>query len=172
MKFLLLLILLLIPNVSFSENVTSKTFEYTKVYDCGPKKYQKREITEFETLRYYLIHFDKNENVVIWNGSKEFKSFEKTISTNLYRHHGGERTLNFTKNDATYIFNLIERSIDPLLTGYYELNSTTTLIFDEKNLTYQIRTMSEVYKTQKTESLDNKMVSTGRGKAGFCLKVF
>ena len=73
MKFLLVLILFLIPNVSFSKNVTSETFNFTKVYDCGPKKYEGSAIKEVDLNHYYFIHFNDNDNVVILHDQHQFE---------------------------------------------------------------------------------------------------
>ena len=72
---------------------------------------------------------------MILNNQRQFKSFEKSISSNDRFRIGGERTLTFTQQYPHFIFNLYEKS-------NRNTDTNTTLIFDESNLTYQERTLT------------------------------
>ena len=136
MKYFLIILFIFLTNVSFSKNITSKSFIYKKVYECGPKKWNGFEVNELDLYKYFFIHFDKFNNVVILNDGIQFKSFEKTSDTQLYYQNGGERTLNFSKNGNTYIFNLMTKEFRSKFKGGYFIR---TLIFNYDNLTYQVR---------------------------------
>ena len=77
----------------------------------------------------------------------------------LHFQNGGEKTIEFTENEGTYIFDLITKNYR-LNRGYYDV---TTLIFDEKNLSYQLR------KTQQTSQ--REVIETNSPTFGFCEKV-
>lgn len=160
MKFFLIIFFIFLSNVSFSKNVTSKSFIYNKIYECGPKKYDMFEVDQVGLYKYYFIHFDQYNNVVILNDKVQFKSFEKTLNSQLYYQNGGEHTLEFSKNDDSYIFKLITKLFRPLPDQEY---SVGTLIFDETNLTYQVRVSRQNNKKQTTKTFP---VTTG-----FCTKI-
>ena len=140
--------------------MTSENFVYTKVYECGPKKWNTLKIDSFDLYKFYLINIDQYNNVVILNNQKQFKSFEKSVTSQLYHQNGGEQTLTFSKNDTGYIFNLIQKEFRPKFNGGYHVQ---TLIFDEINLTYQTRGSRQNNKKQTIETFTSTM--------GFCIKV-
>jgi hypothetical protein len=158
-KFLLVIFFIFFSNVSLSQTVNSENFIYTKVYQCGPKEYDSSNITVVELWGYYLLHFDKFNNVIILNDGIQFKSFEKTLYSDLYYQNGGEQTLNFSKNNNSYIFKLITKPFRPELNEEYLVS---TLIFDETNLTYQVRNSRQNNKKETTKTFP---ITTG-----FCFK--
>jgi hypothetical protein len=159
-KILLIIFFIFLSNVSLSQNMTSEKFIYNKLYECGPKKYEMFEVDQVELYKYYFIHFDKYNNVVILNDRVQFKSFEKIVNSELYHQNGGEHTLEFSKNDSSYIFKLITKLFRPVPNQEY---SVGTLIFDETNLTYQIRISRQNNKKQTTKTFNIR--------TGFCTKI-
>ena len=157
MRTLFVTIFLLFVSVScFSQPMTSKDFVYTKVYICGPKKWSIFYIPHIELIYYHFIHFDQFGNVVILNNGDQFKSFEKTVQSDLHQKPGGELNLTFRKNDHDYLFYLKR-------TGFDGKSSVRTIVFNYTKLTYQ-DIQSKLNKSGET-------VSTKVFKPGLCYKV-
>ena len=77
-----------------------------------------------------FIHFDQFGNVVILNDGNQFKSFEKTVQSDLHQKPGGELNLTFRKNDHDYLFYLKRK-------GFDGKSSVRTIVFNDTKLTYQ-----------------------------------
>ena len=128
----------------YSKPMTSEDFVYTKVYICGPKKWSIFYIPHIELIYYHFIHFDQFGNVVILNDGDQFKSFEKTVQSDLHQKPGGELNLTFRKNDRDYLFDLKRK-------GFDGKSSVRTIVFNETKLTYQDR-QTKLNKSGETES--------------------
>ena len=76
------------------------------------KKWSIFYIPHIELIYYHFIHFDQFGNVVILNDGNQFKSFEKTVQSDLHQKPGGELNLTFKKNDNDYLFNLTRKGFD------------------------------------------------------------
>ena len=136
--------------------MNSKDFVYTKVYICGPKKWSIFYIPHIELIYYHFIHFDQFGNVVILNNGNQFKSFEKTVQSNLHQKPGGELNLTFKKIDHVYLFDLKRK-------GFDGGSSVRTIVFNETELTYRDR-LSKINESGETDS-------TKTFKSGSCYKV-
>ena len=158
--FLLPIFLVFVSGTCFSDTIVSEDFTFQNVYECGPKKYESFDILISESYKFYFIHFDENDNIVILNDKNIFKSFGKTRKPHLYYLNGGELSLEFIKNENLYIFDLIQKEYRDPLQGTYLVK---TLVFDKKKLTYQVRSERQNSERETTETYN----VTG----GFCLHV-
>ena len=162
-RVIFILILVLIPNLSFSKTMTSEDFVYSKIYVCGPKKivsYDK--LVPSDLQYYYIIHFDKHKNIVVSNNRKQYQSFEPIKYSDLTYQSGGEVWLEFTEiEDNIYKMNLITKIYNKNITYKYWVQ---TLIFNENDLTYQRRIT--------TKDSNEKVILTLPPSIGFCYPKF
>ena len=65
-KIIFIFIFILIPNLSFSETMTSEDFDYSQIYVCSQKGYKYYGfLDDYEIMKYYFIHMDDHSNIVI-----------------------------------------------------------------------------------------------------------
>ena len=153
--FVLLAVVILGSGIAHAQRMTSEEFKYSKVYTCGPEKYDGHKVNNWDLYKYYLIHFDDQNNVVILNDKVQYQSFETINLSKLYFQNGGQRSLEVTAKDGVYIFELLSKGF-----RYEDVYFVKTLIFNETNLTYQVRNTDQ--------NLDRQIIHTYTTKSGFC----